>query len=87
MIYVVASTCGQGTYPSNSINFMKEINELDADCMKNVNFAIFGLGDSGYAYYNKTAYDVQTAFLKYGGNEIFEIGLGDDHDEDKFMTV
>jgi len=86
MVYVVASTCGQGSYPGNSLNFMKEINDLEAGYMSNVNFTIFGLGDSGYAYYNKTAKDIQTAFLKCGGNEVFEMGLGDDHDEDKFMT-
>jgi len=55
---------------------------LESDHLKNVKFAVFGLGDSSYVYYNKSAKDVEEGFLKLGAQKLSAIGLGDDKGEE-----
>jgi len=52
-----------------------------------VNFAVFGMGDSAYAYFNKAATDLEKELLRLGGHQLIPTGLGDDKSEDGFMTA
>ena len=54
-VFFVAATCGQGEFPDNSKEFWKSLSEDDhpADWLSGVKFAVFGLGDTGYAFFNK----------------------------------
>lgn len=52
--------------------------------MKDTKFAVFGLGDSSYVYFNKAAKDLDTRFAKLGGKRLVNVGLGDDKDEDRY---
>lgn len=46
---------------------------------KRINFAIFGLGNTQYEHYNKTAIDADAFLEKNGGKRIYKLGLGDDN--------
>lgn len=51
---------GEGDPPENSVNFMKMLKgKLDLNgetpAWNNINYAIFGLGDTQYEHFNKTA--------------------------------
>lgn len=39
---------------------------LDKKHLEDVKFAVFGLGDSSYVYFNKAAKDCDTAFTNLG---------------------
>lgn len=49
-VILVISTTGQGDAPENMIKFWQFllIKDLPTDSLKNINFTIFGLGDSNY---------------------------------------
>lgn len=79
VVFVVATT-GDGEPPENMRASWRALlrRSLSADWLGGVQFAVFGLGDSGYAKYNATARKLQARLLQLGGSEIVERGLGDD---------
>lgn len=87
-VFAVISTAGQGEFPSNSRAFWKAFTDtkLPADHLKNVEFAVFGLGDSSYVHYNKAAKSVDGRFAKLGAKRILPIGLGNEQDEERYET-
>ncbi len=44
----ISSTTGHGDMPDSTIDFVKSVNDTNPD-LSALNFAIFGLGDQGYA--------------------------------------
>ena len=92
-IIFVCSTAGQGEFPQNGRAFwdaIKDNTELD---LANINYSVFGLGDSHYwprkedkHYYNKPAKDLDRVLGNLGGKRLAEIGLGDDQDPDEYQT-
>lgn len=56
-VVMCTSTTGQGDAPDNMRSFWSFLlrRSLGADSLSGANFAIFGLGDSGYAKYNAVA--------------------------------
>lgn len=57
LVIMCASTTGQGDAPDNMRAFWAFLlrKSLGADSLSDTTFAIFGLGDSGYAKYNAVA--------------------------------
>ena len=48
-LYVfISSTTGHGDMPDSTIDFVKDVTDTKPD-LSSLNFAIFGLGDQGYA--------------------------------------
>jgi len=49
-VFAIIATAGEGAFPKNSINFWKSLSDtsLPSDHLKNVEYAVFGLGDSSY---------------------------------------
>lgn len=45
----------------------------------NINFAVFGLGNTQYEHYNKTGIDCDALLEKNGSNRLHRLGLGDDN--------
>jgi len=57
------------------------IKDLPSDSLENVQFTVFGLGDSGYQKFNAMARKVYQRLLQLGAKEFHERGLGDDQHE------
>eukprot|EP00903_Cladosiphon_okamuranus_P014088 g13095.t1 len=76
----VVSTTGDGEVPSNMSTFWRFLlrRGLPGDCLESMRFAVFGLGDSGYAKYNATARKLHARLLQLGAAELVGRGLGDD---------
>ena len=53
--------------------------EGDRPCWENINYAIFGLGDTQYEHFNKIAKDTDKFLEKNGANRIYATGLGDNN--------
>ena len=51
---------------------------LPADTLARVRFAVFGLGDSGYADYNTVAKKLDRRLEQLGAQRLLAKGLGDD---------
>ncbi|KAL4465881.1 hypothetical protein ABPG74_004118 [Tetrahymena malaccensis] len=79
-VIFVVSTTGQGEPPSNMINFWQFllIKDLPNDALEDVNFTVFGLGDSNYQQFNSMARKLYQRMLQLGAKIFHERGLGDD---------
>lgn len=79
VIFAVATT-GQGEVPDNMKLFWKFIlqKKLPADSLKNVEFAVFGLGDSSYPHFNFVGKKLYRRLLNLGATSIINRGDGDD---------
>ncbi|KAL4494033.1 hypothetical protein ABPG72_015989 [Tetrahymena utriculariae] len=79
-VIFVVSTTGQGEPPSNMINFWQFllIKDLPNDALEDVQFTVFGLGDSNYQQFNSMARKLYQRMLQLGAKIFHERGLGDD---------
>jgi sulfite reductase alpha subunit-like flavoprotein len=59
---------------------------LPSDYLSNVKFATFGLGDSSYVFFNKSAIEFDDRFAELGATRLVERGLGDDKHDEKYET-
>lgn len=51
---------------------------MPSDYLKDVKYAVFGLGDSGYLYFNEAAKRIDERMAQLGAKRIIPIGMGDD---------
>ena len=79
-VIFVVSTHGYGTPPSSCETFFNFIMRRDLPSILNdVNFTIFGLGDSSYEKFNYCAKILCARLKMLGANLFHPIGLGDDN--------
>eukprot|EP00485_Elphidium_margaritaceum_P010876 CAMPEP_0202690710 /NCGR_PEP_ID=MMETSP1385-20130828/5619_1 /ASSEMBLY_ACC=CAM_ASM_000861 /TAXON_ID=933848 /ORGANISM="Elphidium margaritaceum" /LENGTH=1757 /DNA_ID=CAMNT_0049346001 /DNA_START=418 /DNA_END=5691 /DNA_ORIENTATION=+ len=89
-ILFAVSTCGQGEYPKNCQFFMTDLEhavEQKDTIGAKVKYAVFGLGDSHYVYYNEAANKLDEFMEKCGATRMMDVGLGNDQDPDKYDTA
>lgn len=77
------ATYGEGDPTDNAADFwslLKERDELDDDSfsLNGMNFAVFGLGNKTYEFYNSVGRYVDQMLDKFGGERLADLGEGDD---------
>ncbi|CAK9045892.1 unnamed protein product, partial [Durusdinium trenchii] len=81
-VLAIVATAGQGEMPKSAVKFWQDMETFletaPADYLKDTKFAVFGLGDSSYVFFNEAAKRIDTAFEKLGGQRVQSLGLGDD---------
>ncbi|CAM8994534.1 unnamed protein product [Rhodiola kirilowii] len=79
-VIFVVSTTGQGDAPDSMKSFWKFLlkKNLNQNWLAGVQYAVFGLGDSGYEKYNFAAKKLDKRLSHLGATAIIEKGLGDD---------
>ena len=83
VVFVVATT-GQGDVPDRMKAFWRFLfrKSLQTGSLKDVQFAVFGLGDSAYVKFNVVAKKLHNRLCSLGAQNVIDRGLGDDqHDE------
>lgn len=92
-VVFLTSTAGQGEAPQNGREMYKALSKASAGEFEEVNFSVFGMGDSHYwprpedaHYYNKPAKDMDARLEKIGAKRMADLGLGDDQDPDGAQT-
>jgi homodimeric pyruvate:ferredoxin (flavodoxin) oxidoreductase len=90
-ILAFVATAGQGDMPKSAVKFWEEMETFletaPADFMKDTKFAVFGLGDSSYVFFNEAARKVDDAFARLGGERVHELGMGDDQHSARYDTA
>lgn len=88
-VLFVCSTAGQGEFPNNAKEFWVSLNENTNLNFGNLQYAVFGLGDSHYwpreeekHYFCKAPKDLDDRLNELGAKSLLEIGIGDDQDDD-----
>lgn len=81
----ILATYGEGDPTDNAISFYEFINDDDPSFsenqelpLRNLNYVIFGLGNSTYAHYNSVVRQVNKSLEKLGAKRISIVGEGDD---------
>eukprot|EP00933_Yihiella_yeosuensis_P019667 TRINITY_DN15891_c2_g1_i1.p1 TRINITY_DN15891_c2_g1~~TRINITY_DN15891_c2_g1_i1.p1 ORF type:complete len:1850 (-),score=463.66 TRINITY_DN15891_c2_g1_i1:474-6023(-) len=89
-VLAVVATAGQGEMPKSAVKFWQEMETFletaPKDFMKDTQFAVFGMGDSSYVFFNEAAKKIDEAFLKLGGQRVQDCGMGDDQHPARFDT-
>ncbi|CAK9019045.1 Pyruvate dehydrogenase [NADP(+)], partial [Durusdinium trenchii] len=87
-VLAIVATAGQGEMPKSAVKFWQDMETFletaPADYLKDTKFAVFGLGDSSYVFFNEAAKRIDTAFEKLGGQRVQSLGLGDDQHPGRF---
>jgi len=89
-IIAFVSTAGQGDMPKTALKFWDEMEKFletaPDNYMANTQFAVFGMGDSSYVFFNEGALKIDSMFEKLGASRIQEMGQGDDQHAERYDT-
>ncbi|MEO8000587.1 MAG: assimilatory sulfite reductase (NADPH) flavoprotein subunit [Arenimonas sp.] len=77
LLYVVISTQGDGDPPDDAQAFFEFVSGRRAPQLKELKFAVLGLGDSSYPQFNAIAKKIDARFAELGGTRLFEVGEAD----------
>lgn len=72
------ATYGEGDYPDSSVNFEEYLTTLNEGDLSNINYTLFGLGNSTYEFYNAASEKTNKYLTSAGATVIGEFGKGDD---------
>eukprot|EP01071_Lankesteria_metandrocarpae_P003553 Lankesteria_metandrocarpae@DN3034_c0_g1_i1.p1 len=88
-VILLCCTQGQGEFPEDTKEFWAELSKDDqpADLLKGMSYAVFGMGDSSYIYFNQAAKNLDERFEQLGAKRLLAYGKGDDQDAEKYDTV
>lgn len=77
LLYVVISTQGDGDPPDDAQAFFEFVSGRRAPTLKELKFAVLGLGDSSYPQFNAIAKKLDVRFAELGGTRLFDVGEAD----------
>ncbi|KAL1925663.1 uncharacterized protein VTP21DRAFT_546 [Calcarisporiella thermophila] len=80
LVVFVCATTGQGEEPDNMKKFWKFLlrKNLPHDVLSNLEYTVFGLGDSSYIKYNFPAKKLYKRLAQLGATSFYPVGYGDD---------
>ena len=85
-IIFMISTTGVGNFPFNSSKFWNKLTlNLPENCLNDLNFVIFGFGDSSYLKYNQAAKMLNARLIQLGGQAILPLSLGNEGAENGYF--
>lgn len=78
LVFFFVSSYGEGELPDSGINFGEYLSMLDEDSLSQLNYTVFGLGNSTYEFYNGAARKVDKDLQAAGASRFAPYGEGDD---------
>jgi sulfite reductase alpha subunit-like flavoprotein len=90
-VIAFVATAGQGEMPKTALKFWAEMEQFlelpgKENFLGNTQFAVFGMGDSSYVFFNEAASKIDSMFEKLGATRIQEMGQGDDQHAERYDT-
>lgn len=77
LVFFLVATYGEGEPTDNALEFFEWLDN-EADTVSTLSYAVFGLGNSTYEFYNKIGKHVDERLEALGGSRFAEYGEGDD---------
>lgn len=72
ILIVVTSTQGEGEPPEEAVALFKYLHSRKAPKLSSISFAVFGLGDSSYAYFCQAGKDLDQRLAELGAQRLIE---------------
>lgn len=89
-ILAIIATAGQGEMPKSAVKFWEEMQPFletaPKDFLAETEYAVFGMGDSSYVFFNEAAKKFDDAFEALGATRIQPMGQGDDQHPARYDT-
>ncbi|KAF9762065.1 NADPH-dependent diflavin oxidoreductase 1 [Nosema granulosis] len=86
-IVFVCSTHGNGTEPFNMTRFWNTLKKIThPNFLSHLRFAVFGLGDSSYDFYNYCSKKLYNLLIRLGATPLVRRGCGDSQDKEGWLT-
>jgi len=89
-VLAVVATAGQGEMPKSAVKFWQEMETFletaPNDYLAETQFAVFGMGDSSYVFFNEAAKKFDATFERLGATRVMQLGLGDDQHPARYDT-
>lgn len=90
-ILCIMATAGQGDMPKSAVKFWEQmetfVETAPNDFLKDSSFAVMGLGDASYVFFNEAAIKIDKALEQLGATRLQDVGMGDDQHPARFDTV
>lgn len=79
-VVVLMATYGEGDPPDSALDFDEWLmsEDREPDELSKMEFAVFGLGNKQYEFFNKMGKKIDKRLEELGGKRIFKRGEGDD---------
>jgi pyruvate dehydrogenase (NADP+) len=89
LLLIFCSTAGRGELPDNAKDFWSYLSSpaRKDSWLRQVKYAVFGLGDSSYSFFNAAAKDIDGQLAKLGAQRLQAVGMGDDQDLERYDTA
>ena len=71
-LLLLTSTWGEGEPPENAVDFYQFVMSEKAPDLKNLEYAVFSLGDSSYEHFCKTGKDFDSRFEQLGAQRLID---------------
>ena len=82
-IFMIVSTWGEGDPPDDAEALYEELKRASSEALKGSNFAVFGLGDTGYEYFCQSGIDFDRMMEQAGSKRLLaRVDADIDFDDD-----
>ncbi len=78
----ITSTWGDGDAPGNALELLEELQSEKSKCLTDLNYAVFGIGESIYEHFCQAAIDFDEAVCDLGAKRIENLEKSEDDNEE-----
>ena len=82
----ITSTWGDGDAPGNAIALLEELKSEKTKCLSELNYAVFGIGESIYEHFCQAAIDFDEAVFDLGAKRIESLEKSEEDNEENLKN-
>ncbi len=80
-VFLITSTWGDGEAPGNAADLLEALQSEKEKCLSDLNYAVFGIGESIYEHFCQAAIDFDDALLNLGAKRLLPVEKSEDDNE------
>ncbi len=80
-VFLITSTWGDGEAPGNAADLLEALQSEKEKCLADLNYAVFGIGESIYEHFCQAAIDFDDALLNLGAKRLLPVEKSEDDNE------